>query len=226
MFSKTQLNELGIKAEVQHILSNYLLSGVRPTLELLQTRVFGNGYKEGDYKQRQIVKNSLDEGRKSATNQWIAYANSTNFHAELIDIVEVYPELVEKELASAEYSQFLLFINDPQVEIEKKQELENTHFGALAVLFKRKIDKYCRQKKSLVITKGGRGARYFLPTYWEWCVREDVLLIRKLGVLVKGWDRIKDAKARIRSESQDRLVGLFGKVPALESEADVLEEET
>ena len=167
MFNKTQLKELGIKAEVQHILSNYLISGVRPTVELLQTRVFGNGFKEGDYKQRQSVKNSLDEGRESATNQWIAYANSTNFHAELIEIVEVYPELVEKELASAEYSQFLLFIKDPNLSAESKQELENTHSGALAVLFKRKIDKYCRQKKSLVITKGGRGAQYFLPTYWE-----------------------------------------------------------
>jgi len=201
--------------ETQHILSNYLLSGVRPTLELLQARVFGTGYTEGDYKQRQLVKKSIDKARTTATAKWIAYANSSNFHTELSEIVEKYPELVEKELSSLEYSKYLLFINDPLLSTEKKQELENTNDAALAVLFYRKIKKYSRQKTNLVITKGGRGARYFLPKYWEWCIREDILLIRKLGTLVKGWIRVKDTKAKIRSESQELLEEIFTQVPAI-----------
>ncbi len=205
--------------ETQHILTNYLQSGVRPALELLQVRVYGVGYAEGDYKQRQSIKKALDVGRESATNDWIAYANSSNFPAELLVILEKYPELVENELSSSAYARYKAFMVSPVLSAGREEELDDNYLGALAVLWKRKIDKYSRQKRNLVITKGGRGARYFLPSYWEWVIRENILFVRKVKTAIGGKERIEEAKTGFGLESQKLLGSASETIPALEGGA-------
>jgi len=162
-----------------------------------------------------MVRRALDRGRKFALDRWISYTTSREFQEDSADIRKNYPELIEKELASEEYKDYLEFLLDPNLPSDRKRELLDANIPAIAVLFNNKIIKYSKLKENLVITKGGRGAKWYLPTYWEWCTREDKLLIRKFVTLLRGITRIEQAKTLMSPATQEVIEQVGATPPAL-----------
>ena len=213
--SRRRSRDYGHFLDIQGILTGYLSEGVRPTLQKLQERHFGIHYDPVNSYQQDMVRRALALGRKFSLERWTTYAKSRNFKENLTDIIKNYPELIEKELASEEYKDYQEFILDPNLPTERREELLDANIPAIAVLYNNKVVKYSKLLENLVITKGGRGAKWYLPTYWEWCTREDKLLIRKYVTLLRGISRIEQTKTLMAPATQEVIEQIEATPPSL-----------
>ncbi len=213
--SRRRSRDYGHFLDIQGILTNYLSESVRPTLQKLQERHFGIHYDFVNSYQKDMVRRALGIGRKYSLERWISYTNGREFQEDIADIIENYPELIEKELASEEYKDYLEFILNPNLPSDRKQELLDANIPAIAVLFNNKVVKYSKLKENLVINTLGRGARWYLPTYWEWCTREDKLLIRKYVTLLRGISRIEQTKTLMAPATQEVIEQIEATPPSL-----------
>ena len=225
MSNKKRYEKYGLREEAQDYLTNYMSISEPVSVAGLQRRVYGEGYHKWDSRQQGVIKEAIKHSRTAGIEKWITVCKSPTFWDEVAKIKENHPNSIEKELASEDYAEYKAFMNNPVKSSGLITGLDEKTLAAIAILWKQRIARLSRQKMNVVITTGGAGAKYYLPSFWKWNIRENKLIVRKWKTAIDGNLRANDAKVGLSSESQERLGIASNTIPALESEADVPEED-
>ena len=225
MSNKKRYEKYGLREEAQDYLTNYMSISEPVSVAGLQRRVYGEGYQKWDSRQQGVIKEAIKHSRTAGIEKWITLCKSSTFWKEVDKIKENHPNSIEKELSSEDYAQFKTFMNNPVKSSGLITGLDEKTLAAISILWKQWIARLSRQKMNVVITTGGAGAKYYLPSFWKWNIRENKLIVRKWKTAIDGNLRANDAKVGLSSESQERLGMASDKVPSLEDKSDEPEED-
>jgi len=169
--------------EVQDYLRKRLEDNIPPTTAEIQSTIYGRSFDIDSKHQREVIYSNIAEGRQRALDQWDVYMGSDEFRQDFA-IIEFYGDT---DILSEDKNDYYLF----QSALSKRRFGEQTdnikeylqEYIIVSKLWKKKLREYSKELNNLVISTYGNKAKWILPSWWRWAIRETDLYLRSVRTL-------------------------------------------
>lgn len=178
---------MSLIGRIHHLVQGMLTTGNKakpPTTIEIQKEVFEENYEFDSRSQRDAVYGSITRGRDNAIIGWESYTSDPQFLKDLAEIEYYANELIDEQEKSGDYAEFYRELYAGR--FADKTDLIKGHlreFALIAVLWDRKLKELSKQGMNLVISSYGSQARWKIPSFWKWAIRETNLYIRFLKIV-------------------------------------------
>jgi len=200
--------------EVQDHLRKRIEDNDPPTTADIQRAIFGRSFDPDSKYQRQLVYSRIAEGRKNALDHWDIYMGSDEFRQDFAGI-EFYEDiniLSEDKQDYFDFESALLRGRFGDQTDNIKEYLRE--YIVVSRLWKKKLLEFSRELNNLVISTYGKEAKWILPSWWRWAIRETDLYLRSVRTLQTQLRR--GASTRLLTASGEPISKAIGYAKSIE----------